>query len=1098
MAIDLFVNFERYSNNATFYRATSQSPYTLTVRLSDQLEPNKNLDAVYYVEYSLNSLPQVQLQANSEGEFILPLTFSTQRPCVCSINVSLTSIDTRSVSKFTMQGKFLSSMPVVDFIAYPSLYVDLYSGTAVNLTSANYLAESRGLFFYGEGHTESINLSSNVTSSSAVQVNWLIGNTLENIVEQKYINSFYPITQISSNNRTAKVSIITQPNSKQSIPINAWATNSDITINGPVIQYDDYTGAPSFYSFFASSITPDRQLVLGNVLKSNISVLPYPNSDTNLLANPFEGETLILPMDYSFRTYLAKIDDSKNFSDVVTEKFVKTEWEVSADVRKDSKMIGWSAGTLPLYGCKAYQFKLAYQTDQDSAASETVLPFYKASYDYPTTITLTVSTTKSLNINLSSDWVSRDTTFVNTVSAVVAAVPSSKIYSPKFFNVKGETVHFAMVNVPPEPYVVLTATLSSDKSKDVMYLTTDNLTGTMVFNVLGNADLIANTRYLNKKTEMIYDTSYVYTDMVEIVKTYDVIPDEQYFKSASTPIVLPYTEQPKISPNEWVTADGVNGITSKIYSVIETLYGYSGIYVKRDKFYGFLMPTPKQLVSQVDGIVNPNVLTWQDVDCTESNTFDEPTWASFEELIPENRWEYETTSDAKVSDPACFQKHCTRWNWKWRTREKSDFNITWKDARCDGPFSKKWKFEKCIIDNTVDCNYVTWQISTDHKQKFIIPNSRSNKLCPIIDADVLINIDKLVLARATEIYILEKNYKGTLVDRMVMADDLFPFQSITGISTTNDEKIVVLDGLLPRVSVYEFINNDIILKEFWGSYGKQTNPVGLNQPTDVHVDKYNSIWIADNGNKCVKKFTLVGKPLLTLTHNLFEAEGALSVCVDALDRLHCLTSKRIVVFDISGNYLFDYLLQEEIVNPKKINTSYNKETIYITYEFGVAKYFRNGVFSHFTLQNVVCLDGSYLQEYNSVMQDKFRNVYITAGDKLLQVQDIQHIVQLKAPIKPELYWNLNDLYVHKEEYVQPWVYLKSFHRLWDNIELLRTSLFYSLDDECKKYTAPVYAKEDLIIGQNEIVTNSVLNRLAEQLWTNLQSLIKYFDPDCKK
>jgi hypothetical protein len=45
--------------------------------------------------------------------------------------------------------------------------------------------------------------------------------------------------------------------------------------------------------------------------------------------------------------------------------------------------------------------------------------------------------------------------------------------------------------------------------------------------------------------------------------------------------------------------------------------------------------------------------------------------------------------------------------------------------------------------------------------------------------------------------------------------------------------------------------------------------------------------------------------------------------------------------------------------------------------------------------------------------------------------------------------------------------------------------------------APTYLKEDLIIGQNEIVTNAVINRLAEQLWTNMQSLINYFDPDCE-
>jgi hypothetical protein len=74
--------------------------------------------------------------------------------------------------------------------------------------------------------------------------------------------------------------------------------------------------------------------------------------------------------------------------------------------------------------------------------------------------------------------------------------------------------------------------------------------------------------------------------------------------------------------------------------------------------------------------------------------------------------------------------------------------------------------------------------------------------------------------------------------------------------------------------------------------------------------------------------------------------------------------------------------------------------------------------------------------------------------------------------------------------------MKAFHRMWDNIEMLRNSLFYK-EVGCKRYVTPAFAKEDLTIGQNEIVTNSVINRLTNQLWTNLQSLIKYFDPNCE-
>ena len=142
-----------------------------------------------------------------------------------------------------------------------------------------------------------------------------------------------------------------------------------------------------------------------------------------------------------------------------------------------------------------------------------------------------------------------------------------------------------------------------------------------------------------------------------------------------------------------------------------------------------------------------------------------------------------------------------------------------------------------------------------------------------------------------------------------------------------------------------------------------------------------------------------------------------------------------------------------------------------------------------------CGSGAILQGYNSIMQDKFRNVYVTIGDKILKIQDLMKMVDVKAVISEELYWDLHEILVHKEEYIQPWVYLKSFHRLWDNIELFRTSLFYS-ETGCKSHKAPVYSKDDLVIGQNEIVTNAVINRLSNQLWTNLELLFDYFDPNC--
>ena len=101
---------------------------------------------------------------------------------------------------------------------------------------------------------------------------------------------------------------------------------------------------------------------------------------------------------------------------------------------------------------------------------------------------------------------------------------------------------------------------------------------------------------------------------------------------------------------------------------------------------------------------------------------------------------------------------------------------------------------------------------------------------------------------------------------------------------------------------------------------------------------------------------------------------------------------------------------------------------------------------------------------------------------------------IKGPL-PKSYWPLSNLFIHKDEYVQNWVYNKSFQRLWDNIELFRGSLYFN-ETNCKGYKPPTHSKEQIIIGQNEIVTSAVVNRSIEYLWSNFESLLSYFDPNC--
>jgi hypothetical protein len=153
----------------------------------------------------------------------------------------------------------------------------------------------------------------------------------------------------------------------------------------------------------------------------------------------------------------------------------------------------------------------------------------------------------------------------------------------------------------------------------------------------------------------------------------------------------------------------------------------------------------------------------------------------------------------------------------------------------------------------------------------------------------------------------------------------------------------------------------------------------------------------------------------------------------------------------------------------------------------VVKYFRNGALAGYIIKS-----DPLITNITDLYHDEFRNLLITVDNKILKYPDIMLLTKLKGPL-PSTYWSLESIYIHKEEYIQNWVYTRSFQRMWDNIELFRNTLLYS---DCRVYIPPVYGKDKMIIGQNEIVTSTVINRVLGYLWENFLTIIKYYNTDC--
>jgi len=137
----------------------------------------------------------------------------------------------------------------------PGMLTGTYFGILNVYTSSN-----ANKFFYDDiyiGNEIIDNQPPVLTSAAAVsstQLDVLFNESLDPTSAQNVLNySLNPTVSLSSN-----------LNQKASLPISLMITNSSIPIDSPLITYDDTTGVPEFYSYFASSRNIDGTLNSGN------------------------------------------------------------------------------------------------------------------------------------------------------------------------------------------------------------------------------------------------------------------------------------------------------------------------------------------------------------------------------------------------------------------------------------------------------------------------------------------------------------------------------------------------------------------------------------------------------------------------------------------------------------------------------------------------------------------------------------------------------------------------------------------------------------------------------------------------------------------
>jgi hypothetical protein len=461
-----------------------------------------------------------------------------------------------------------------------------------------------------------------------------------------------------------------------------------------------------------------------------------------------------------------------------------------------------------------------------------------------------------------------------------------------------------------------------------------------------------------------------------------------------------------------------------------------------------------------------------------------------------------------VLNPLCVGKYCEKWSWSARRSDTGIDRITWRNTKKGNSYEATWREPTltctgAVIADKINCNINTapfvWNVNIpgiDYYYNDVLNKTPSPNTCSFTSMYSRNNI--LYLSTSTGIQILSSDYNATPVIPTINASDLKlkAFGNISGLTLDSVNKLYVLDKLQNKVFCYkiDLVNKKTILFTDWGNLGGRKAQTRLNNPNDIYIDYEDYVWVTDTGNACIKKYSNTGAWLATYIDdtNTGYSNPPLSLTLDSSNYLHVLTNNGVFVYDNAGNYQFNYTFnQYTTLTPKKIITNFNKEITYILFDNIVLKYFRNGVFAGYAISNVPGLSGM-----SAIYHDEFRNLLVTFGENIYKDIDLMKLHTNTGDLS-DLYWSLNDILINKEEYIQNWVYNKTFHRLWDNIEMIRNTIIFGTAGYCSEYTPPPHSKDKILIGQNEIVTSTVINRNISYLWDNYSSLLKYFDPNCK-
>jgi len=1128
--LNLFINYESALNGPYFYRLISGSLYS--AKLSANAGPvtftstfsTLSYEGWYTTDTVSTKIPNLQPQINFNR--INPVTRNAT--VHLSANVlpgSLSAWYTSHLFTKTLSAKFVPTFLNANFIGYPGTYFN-QDGNLVQLNDLNF-AESPGMFFYGEGHTDFIYLKSSTPAETYI---WRINNsttftTLSTIVNG---NRTKDLNQPLTNVYLQLTSASNQPLTR--LPVSLHTVGTDFFINDPLYFYDDQTGTKTSYPYFYTTTNVQNSSLenpANTRYRQSIQIIPYENISYIFTPgiNPIEKlDVNGFPSSYQATFNLTTPTNTVSQTLSCYDKYgIIWKWTtLSACSGVPIPSFWWTGGgrtyttcnfdftnnalgtwtSLSCNGPFAKKWRNEgppnltgipticttpgivtwtlssssgwpqIYTLQVKASDTDTFPYQLRAKDFgrqlfttslyePTFVTVRASQTVVCRISSISpytstnDWVPRLSTIRVGFTAKCITDPGLKLYTPNRYVLTGTRVLFE--NLFSQKQLITAVTINFGENTIPNLFLTGSRINQNYFSVPGYNTTGYKTITLTGITTLTSSPTIRLRlpNLIKVVDNYDEISPTEY-RIPQTPIELPWKNAPQAGTNDWVISDNINSCIKKFDDNLNYLLTrtkeYFGPYTE---YFGWLGNAPENS----DTLSNCLRWTWEDIDCLNSSLFETVTWRKL----------LSSTSD--VEEDENEYALCSLWENHF-VRELSAGNT--KPFFCE---VGKWHVNIPLLD-------------TAYRQ---VTGSFIQPRC--IYTGVASKNNMLYTSQKTLIKLLSSNYLANNYDNNEIFNGAQEFSNIKNICLDSSNKIYVLDGTLNQVASYIYEPNNTNQKwtlfTNWGGYGSSQSKNKFLRPNDIHIDQLDNIWVTDTGNNCIKHYSNTGTWINTINNTGFLNDTPLSVAVDSEKNVHVLTSNQIYIFTYEGEFIQTYTFKNfTTTTPVKIISSYNREIVYVLFEKAALKYFRNGVYGGTIInenEGIDVITGGY--------HDEFRNLLITTEDKILKYCDLMTI-NLRRGNVPVAYQSLSSILIHEDEFVQNWVYTKTFQRLWDNIEIFRNLLIYS-NDPCKQYTPPVHSKEKMIIGQNEIVTAATINRVLQYLWENFSTLLNYYNTNCE-